>query len=302
MRKTIADLVALGALAAALAGGCTPGLDIPSYGPPRIAGIYGVNIAPQVQTPGVAGNGLPDFQLYALADPGNGDPHLASPPTGPLPPVYQTLRIDFDQPMDGSTLAALPTLASAVVGPQSFCNPLPNPSIQLLDAAGVVVLSSVCYESGSALGQHAHVYVTPGAGTLTTPPATLSPFTCNSFSPADGGEYFKSGSTYSALTRPASSRDLSSSSRWSGSERIGGSGDQSASSSPSSHFWTNTRSSARSTSAMSASPASKAAINGAPKQSGVGSSTSMPAARACTAACPFEPAVRCRRCRNTTEK
>jgi hypothetical protein len=197
MRKTIADLVALGALAAALAGGCTPGLDIPSYGPPRIAGIYGVNIAPQVQTPGVAGNGLPDFQLYALADPGNGDPHLASPPTGPLPPVYQTLRIDFDQPMDGSTLAALPTLASAVVGPQSFCNPLPNPSIQLLDAAGVVVLSSVCYESGSALGQHAHVYVTPGAGTLTTPPATLSPFTCNSFSPADGGEYFKSGSTYS---------------------------------------------------------------------------------------------------------
>jgi hypothetical protein len=211
MRKTIADLVALGGLAfASLAGGCAPGLEIPSYGPPKIVGIYGVNIAPQVQTPGVPGNGLPDFQLYALADPGNGDPHLAAPPTGPLPPAYQTLRIDFDRPMDGSTLAANPTLASAVVGPQSFCNPLPNPAIQLRDAAGAVVPSSVCYESGSSLGQQAHVYVTPGAGTLTAPPPAVSPFTCNAFKTAtESNDYFKSSSTYSIRLDPAAIKSSS---------------------------------------------------------------------------------------------
>jgi hypothetical protein len=211
MRKTIADLVALGALASAsVAGGCTRGLDIPSYGPPQIAGIYGVNIAPQVQTPGVPGNGLPDFQLYALADPGSSDPHLRSPPTGPLAPVYQTLRIDFDQPMDGSTLAANPSLASAVVGPQSFCSPLPNPAVQLRDAAGAVIPSSVCYESGSSLGQRAHVYVTPGAGTLTTPPAAGSPFTCNSFvSATDVREYFKSYAAYSIRLDPAAIKSSS---------------------------------------------------------------------------------------------
>lgn len=197
MRTTGTELA--GALAlAALAAGCAQGPQLPSQGAPRIAGIYGVNLAPQVQTRGVPGNALPDFQLYALPDPSSGDPHAQNPPTAPLAPAYQALRIDFDQPMDGATLAQAPTLAGAVAGPQSFCSQLPTPTVQLLDGAGAPVPSSVCYESGSAFGQGAHVYVTPGAGTLTSPPANPSPFTCNAFSSAtDSGDEFQSGKSYS---------------------------------------------------------------------------------------------------------
>lgn len=197
MRTSRTELA--GALAmAALAAGCAQGPSIPAPGAPRIAGISGVNLAPQVQTRGVPGNALPDFQLYALPDPSSSDPRAQNPPTAPLAPAYQALRIDFDQPMDGSTLAQLPTLASAVAGAQSFCSPRPSPSVQLLDGAGAPIPASVCYESGSAFGQGAHVYVTPGARTLTAPPANPSPFTCNAFSSAtDSGDYFQSGKSYS---------------------------------------------------------------------------------------------------------
>ena len=81
-----------------------------------------------------------------------------------------------------------------------------------------------------------------------------------------------------------------------------GSARQYGSSRPSSAFWIRTPRKARSIRASSTAPVRTASVSGVPKASTVGSSTSMPARRAESAACAASPATACNDWRKRTAK
>src|SRR3954452_20178584 len=107
---------------------------------------------------------LPDVLIYSTAA-GDQGKISANPP-----PSYGSYRVEFDQPINGSTVA---NNADRGTGPNpggaaSFCSPLTTNPVQLVDIDGAnrVVTSSVCYDATSPLGEHPHVLIIPGRDAL----------------------------------------------------------------------------------------------------------------------------------------
>jgi len=120
---------------------------------------------------------MPDVLIYST-DPAD----VGKVSTNP-PPSFGSYRVEFDQPINGATVA---NDADRGVGPTpggaaSFCSPLATNPIQLVDIEGGnrVVVSSVCYDATSPLGSHPHVLVVPGRNALNS--TTAAPLTCNTF-------------------------------------------------------------------------------------------------------------------------
>lgn len=158
-------------LAGILAAGCeTPLIDIKWAANPTVVAMFGTG-ASIGQATGTSG--WSDTMFYSAAEPAK---------TSPLPAYYPHIKIEFDQPVDGATVANQANRAS-------YCTQLgatdPNipvaAAIQFIDVddGGASIPSSVCYDSGSYLGGHPGVTIIPGAS------ATNS-FTCQAFSPAGG--------------------------------------------------------------------------------------------------------------------
>jgi len=141
---------------------------------PQIVAIYAVDSALGTFA------GTADVLIFS-SDPSDSTKVSASPP-----PSYGSYRVEFDQTIDGTTIANDPNRGAAVGGTAAFCTSLGTSPIQLLDvqAANRVVPSSICYDATSALGSHPHVLIIPGDGALTDPAAT--PLTCNTFAPDSG--------------------------------------------------------------------------------------------------------------------
>ncbi|MFL5438596.1 MAG: hypothetical protein ACJ79W_05505, partial [Myxococcales bacterium] len=154
---------------------------------PQVVAIYAVDSAFGT---------LPDVLVFSssAADAGK----VSAEP----PPSYGSYRVEFDQPVNGPTVA---NNANRSTGPNpggaaSFCSPLLNTPVQLLDVQGDAdrpagpVVSSICYDATSPLGSHPHIIIVPGRDALTNAGAT--PLTCNTFrasTPArgPGGNIFK---------------------------------------------------------------------------------------------------------------
>jgi hypothetical protein len=155
----------LAAGCAALFGACAPGPVKTTYGVPQVNNIYAVDID----------NGLPNVLMYSSVD-----PRVSPTP----PPSYATFQIEFNQPMNGGTLAPQADRSAAALSPAIYCDPS-GAGVTLTDATGVVIASSVCYDPTSDIGGNPHVSIIPGAG-LAAATAT-APFTCQTFSPVAAG-------------------------------------------------------------------------------------------------------------------
>lgn len=174
--KTAAALAA--PLIAGFIAGCdTPAADAPANfkNPPTVVAVYAVDQVGQA----INGNSLPDVLVYSVTEPGK---------VSKAPPSYGSFRVEFDQPMDGSTLATNNDLSLS-----SFCSPLKatgstTTPINLVDLgnASAKIGSSVCYNPTSNLGQNPSVVISLGSGAATDA-APKSPFTCQDFAP-DGGD------------------------------------------------------------------------------------------------------------------
>jgi Bacterial Ig-like domain len=154
----------LAAGCAALFGACAPGPVQTTYGVPQVNNIYAVDVD----------NGLPNVLIYSSVD-----PRVSPTP----PPAYSAFQIEFNQPMNGGTLAAQADRSVAALGKAIYCDPS-GAAITLTDTTGATVFpSSVCYDPTSDIGGNPHVTIIPGAGGATTP----SPFTCQTFSATGQG-------------------------------------------------------------------------------------------------------------------
>jgi hypothetical protein len=167
----------LAAFISALVGACSTQVDdaagnFPNA--PKVVAVYAVDSRNVV---------LPDVLVYS-ADKDNhpDDVNKTSKP----PPSYQSYRVEFDQPILGSTIANQPNRAdsraiSNGLGAASFCTPIGTGSVNLVDVddSNRVIQTSVCYDPSSALGSYPNVVVFPGKGSVAS--ATAQPFTCQSF-------------------------------------------------------------------------------------------------------------------------
>jgi len=177
-----------------LAGCATSTTDQPANfnNNPQVVAIYAVDSAFGT---------LPDVLIFSS------DAADAARKSDNPPPSYGSYRIEFDQPINGATVANNADRGTSIGGNASFCSPLANTPVQLLDLQADatrptgVVTSSVCYDATSPLGSHPHVLIVPGAGALTNDKAT--PLTCNTFEaedgsadPATGGNVFKPNHRY----------------------------------------------------------------------------------------------------------
>jgi len=191
--------ISTGLCASLLAGGLAvlvSGCDTPPPGvppnrtqPPKVVALYAVdniggNVSSNDPRSGVGGNPLPDVLIFSADADHPGD----STKVSPAPLSYGSFRVEFDQPMDGTTLGANNDLNLSA----SYCTPpKAGASIHLIDTAGGTATelpASVCYDPTSNLGQHPHVILTMGSGTgVVTGGGTIpNPFTCQDFN-ADYG-------------------------------------------------------------------------------------------------------------------
>jgi hypothetical protein len=134
---------------------------------PQVVAIYAVDSAFQV---------LPDVLIYSNLP---GDAGKVSPRP---PPSYGGYRVEFDQPVNGETVANNANRGASVGTNISFCSPLDKTPVQLFDlAAGAraPITSSICYDATSPLGSHPHILIIPGDTTGSTPALTCSTFTPN---------------------------------------------------------------------------------------------------------------------------
>jgi len=163
-------IVPLLTITAVLAGCATSTTEPPANfnSSPQVVAIYAVDSA---------FGSLPDVLIYSTA-PGDQGKISTNPP-----PSYGSYRVEFDQPINGATVANNADRGTGPTpgGAASFCSPLSTNPIQLVDvdAANRVVTSSVCYDATSPLGEHPHVLVIPGRDALNTP--TAPALTCNTF-------------------------------------------------------------------------------------------------------------------------
>jgi len=171
----------------AVLGGCaTSTTDQPANfnSNPQVVAIYAVDSSFGT---------LPDVLIYSTAPGDQGKISKNADGTGAPPPSYGSYRVEFDQPINGTSVA---NNADRGTGPNpggaaSFCSPLTTNPIQLVDLQGDasrpagVVTSSVCYDATSPLGEHPHVLIVPGRDALDS--AAVTPLTCNTFRPDPGG-------------------------------------------------------------------------------------------------------------------
>src|SRR3954469_1064986 len=107
---------------------------------PQVVAIYAIDSAFGT---------LPDVLIYSQIPGDQGKISTEAPPS------YGSFRVEFDQPVTGTSVANNANVGTAVGGVASFCSPLgttpATPAgaspIQLLDvdAANRVVTSSICY-------------------------------------------------------------------------------------------------------------------------------------------------------------
>ena len=157
-------------ISAILAGCATSTTDQPPNfnSSPQVVAVYAIDSAFGT---------MPDVLIYSTAA---GDTGKIS--TNP-PPSYGSYRVEFDQPINGTSVANNADRGTGPTpgGAASFCSPLSTNPFQLVDVDGGnrVVVSSVCYDATSPLGEHPHVLVVPGRNALNDP--TAKPLTCNTF-------------------------------------------------------------------------------------------------------------------------
>jgi len=157
-------------ISAILAGCATSTTDQPPNfnSSPQVVAVYAIDSAFGT---------MPDVLIYSTAA---GDTGKIS--TNP-PPSYGSYRVEFDQPINGTSVANNADRGTGPTpgGAASFCSPLSTNPFQLVDVDGGnrVVVSSVCYDATSPLGEHPHVLVVPGRNALNDPAA--APLTCNTF-------------------------------------------------------------------------------------------------------------------------
>jgi len=130
---------------------------------PQVVAVYAVD--------SVFGT-LPDVLIYSTAADDAGK--ISTNP----PPSYGSYRVEFDQPINGTTVANNADRSATIGGNATFCSPLSNNPVQLVDvgAASAPIRSSVCYDATSPLGSHPHVLIVPGDTT------GGDPLTCHTFS------------------------------------------------------------------------------------------------------------------------
>jgi len=192
-------VVPLLTITAFLAGCATSTTDQPPNfnSNPQVVAVYAVDSA---------FGSLPDVLVYSTAsgDQGKTDPNP--------PPSYGSYRVEFDQPVNGTTVA---NNADRGPGPDpggaaSFCSPLTTNPLQLLDveAGNRVVTSSICYDATSPLGSHPHVLIIPGRDEILQPAGAKPSLTCNTFRPDSPGRsddlnIFKPNHSYAIKLNPA---------------------------------------------------------------------------------------------------
>ena len=183
--KTAAALAA--PLIAGFVAGCdTPAADFPANfkNPPQVVAVYAVDqVGSNVCDPlNNCEPGLPDVLVYSKTESGK---------TSPAPPSYGGFRVEFDQPMDGTSIANNNDLSG-----QSFCTVKTAGGtgaasivslVDLTGSASASLPSSVCYNPTSNLGQHPSVLVILGSGAAFAAAGDPSPFTCRDFNNETGG-------------------------------------------------------------------------------------------------------------------
>jgi hypothetical protein len=195
MHKLVSNVLRGSALA--LAAACTTSLvsPPPNFGqPPTVKRIFAVD--PPANSPFFSFNTGVTFGEVLIYSTDSADHVTATPP-----PSFTQFRIEFDQPIDATKLLKA-KVADALVGTAgnlngafafSYCTPLDlnNPGIQVvdIDTPAHTIVSSICYDPASQVGQNPHVTVIPGNGSVNAN-ATPSPFTCHSFLEDDSSSYF----------------------------------------------------------------------------------------------------------------
>jgi hypothetical protein len=134
---------------------------------------------------------FPDVLVWASDD--------TRPQTAKPPPTHNRFRIEFNQPLDATTVANnLDLIANTTTLTYTFCTPTSN-SVQLIDAANPAapIVSSVCYDPTSAIGGNPKIVVVPGAGAVNPAvPPTQSALTCQAFAPVPTTETLKQNHAY----------------------------------------------------------------------------------------------------------
>lgn len=170
--QVYASLSLTGLLALALTGVGCAGKPIETTYPagPTVVAVYALDL----------NNGFPDVQVWSSTEPTR---------TSPMPPSYGAFRIEFDQPVKGSTIANMNDLSG-----ESFCSKFAGGAVTLHDPndSDRELEWSLCYDSSSGLGSYPHVtgVLGNGVGLNSTPD---SPFSCQDFSGDDGSNDPKSG-------------------------------------------------------------------------------------------------------------
>ena len=88
---------------------------------PQVVAIYAVDSALAT---------LPDVLIYSTI-PGDSGKVSTDPP-----PTYGSYRVEFDQPVNGTTVANNADRGTAIGGAASFCSPVGTNPIQLVDVTG----------------------------------------------------------------------------------------------------------------------------------------------------------------------
>jgi len=123
-------------ITAVLAGCATSTTDQPPNfnNPPQVVAIYAVDAVGPINFNGP----LPDVLIFSSD---RNDSTKVSPNP---PPSYGAIRVEFDQPVNGTTIANNADRADTIGGNASFCSPLGitatapngNPPISLVDVTG----------------------------------------------------------------------------------------------------------------------------------------------------------------------